>query len=86
MTMTIGELIRKRRKALDLSQSQLAKMVRGRPHWISMLENGTSRFPKAKWQTFADALEIDQLEFLNAVLRDILGIDRYILIRKEDED
>lgn len=82
--MKIGQLIRKRRQELGLSQSQLAKLVGCRPNWISMIETGSGKFPKAKWQTFADALRIDRTAFLNLILKNITGGDEYFLIKYED--
>ena len=85
--MKIGQLIRERRKALGMSQAELAKLVGSRPNWISMIESGSAKFPKAKWKVFADALRIDPTALLNLILKqDIPEFDQYVLIRFEDDE
>ena len=81
--MTIGELIRTRREELGFSQAQLARMVKCRPNFISMIENGHARFPRRKWLAFAECLGLDRLEFLEMILEDLLpDFEDYRVIKR----
>ena len=81
--MTIGELIRTKREELGLSQAVLARVVKCRPNFISMIENGHARFPRRKWLVFAEILDLDRLEFLEMILEDLLpDFEDYRVIKR----
>lgn len=81
--MTIGELIRRNREELGFSQAELARWVKCRPNFISMIENGHARFPRRKWLAFAEFLGLDRLEFLEMILEDLLpDFEDYRVIKR----
>jgi len=81
--MTIGELIRRNREELGFSQAELARMIKCRPNFISMIENGHARFPRRRWLAFVEFLGLDHLEFLEMILEDLLpDFEDYRVIKR----
>ncbi|HIZ17174.1 MAG TPA: helix-turn-helix domain-containing protein [Firmicutes bacterium] len=78
MKNNIGEKIRKRRKELNYSQSQLAQILGYKSRSsINKIEMGENDIPQSKLKNFAEALKCTQLYLLG--LDEECGLETYIL-------
>ena len=78
MKNNIGERIKKRRKELNYSQSDLAKMLGYKSRSsINKIEMGENDIPQSKLKNFAEALKCTQLYLLG--LDDECGLETCIL-------
>ena len=58
LELTVGELVKKRRSELGLTQAKLAEMINADPYYISKIETG-SRKPGNKYlKALANALQV----------------------------
>ena len=55
----LGELIRRRRTELDLSQTELAEQVGATRQWVSRLENGKNDISAQRLLSVIDALDLN---------------------------
>ena len=71
--MTVGQLIRKRREDLALTQSDLGKLLGLKyGNFIGMLETGKASFPLSRALDYAEALDLEP-----AVLLEIFFEEMY---------
>jgi transcriptional regulator with XRE-family HTH domain len=66
---TIGDFIRQRRTALEMTQSELSRKIGKHQVWVSQLERGHSPVRSEEVPDLAEALQVDSAE-----LRSMLGI------------
>ncbi len=70
MTSTIGELIKKRREELKMTQTELGKALGYRyGNFIGYLENGKAVFPFEKWEEYAEVLQVPKHELLQIIFQ-----------------
>ncbi len=61
---SLGEVIKRRRQQLQLTQAQVASRVGCRPHYIGYVEAGSRRPSERVLEKLADALDLDRAELL----------------------
>lgn len=71
MATHVGNLIRKKRLGLGLTQKQVAKLIKvAGPMFISQVEGGVSKAPLARVRDICRALGIDKHDIYYALLED----------------
>jgi len=67
--LTVGQLIKRKREELKMTQSELGKALGYRyGNFIGYLENGKAVFPIEKWEEYATLLRVPKHLFLKVLL------------------
>lgn len=71
MSNKIGDLIRRQRESMGLTQADLAKQLGyGYGNFIGMLETGKAKFPLPRAVDYAKVLGIDPPKFLKMIFKE----------------
>lgn len=96
LDLTVGEIVKSRRKELGLTQAQLAEMINSDPYYISRIESGRRKPGRKHLRSLANALNIscdslmgidsdivlhEQATEMEKVLKSLVEEDREFLIR-----
>ncbi|MFP5213344.1 MAG: helix-turn-helix domain-containing protein [Acidobacteriota bacterium] len=69
VSQRLARIVSERRARLGLTQAELGRRVGYKyGNYIAMIENMSSAFPVEKWRSYANALDIDEIEFLKIVI------------------
>lgn len=63
-TPSLGDVVKRRRQQLQLTQAVVAARVGCRPHYIGYVEAGSRRPSQVVLEKLADALDLDRTELL----------------------
>ncbi|MDP9355972.1 MAG: helix-turn-helix transcriptional regulator [Chloroflexota bacterium] len=74
----LGDLIRRRREELNLTQEELARRIGSTRPYISQIESGTRKWPRRYVSALAEALDLSeqQMEAAAGRLRPLVGARR----------
>ena len=86
---TIGQLIKKNREKMKMTQSELGGALGYRyGNFIGYLENGKAVFPIEKWEEYAEVLQIPKHIFLKTLIAERFPsmMDYLVFQEKIDEE
>jgi transcriptional regulator with XRE-family HTH domain len=65
----LARLVLQRRKNMNLTQSELAKMTGIKQNFIAMIENSSCNFPTARWIKFSEALNVPKHTLVEIIIQ-----------------
>lgn len=75
LELTVGEIVKNRRKELGLTQAQLAEMINSDPYYISRIESGGRKPGRKYLKKLANAL--------NLSCDSLMGLDSDVVLHEQ---